>query len=68
MGKVKREEIVNTARKIGRRDAIKKRSDICRVDVHVEQRLTMKCRDMIAGSKRRKHKQGDDSLMMDREQ
>jgi len=37
MGKVKRTEVVNTARKIGRNDAVKKR-------------------DMIAGSKRRKHK------------
>ncbi|KAG6891102.1 hypothetical protein C0995_014192 [Termitomyces sp. Mi166 len=42
MGKIKRPDFVNPARKIGRRDAIKKR-------------------DMVAGSKRRKEKEGKES-------
>ena len=55
MGKVKRPEFINTARMIGRRDAIKKRCD------HMFNVMTYLLtghftRDMVAGSKRRKEK------------
>jgi ATP-dependent RNA helicase DDX52/ROK1 len=59
MGKVKRSENVNSAARIGRAQAIKKRSVVfcpAWVSAHVW------CRDMIAGSKRRKVK-GETALV-----
>jgi len=56
MGKVKRAEMVNSARKIGRSDAIKKR--LVRLKhLPLLPALCRYKRDMIAGSKRRKEKE-----------
>lgn len=52
MGKVKRAEIVNPARKIGRSDAIKKRQACFASELDVSSHLET-LRDMVAGSKRR---------------
>ncbi|KAI0761689.1 P-loop containing nucleoside triphosphate hydrolase protein [Trametes elegans] len=56
MGKVKRAEAVNNARRIGRHDAIKKRRvlGMCR---RLDRCADLLRRDMIAGSKRRKEKE-----------
>jgi hypothetical protein len=57
MGKVKRPEIVNNARKIGRRDALKRRFVQCCNSLLSRDVLTvLKHREMIEGSKRRKEK------------
>ena len=59
MGKVKRTEAVNPARKIGRNEAIKKRYvlSVCWAMRRRANYLFLDtCRDMIAGSKRRKEK------------
>lgn len=59
MGKVKRTDTVNAARKIGRSDAIKKRlvrlKHWALLPAYIDTNLLQ--RDMIAGSKRRKEKE-----------
>ena len=56
MGKVKRAENVNAARKLGRNDAVKKRYVLVLPYNYPHQTIIHTARDMIAGSKRRKHK------------
>ena len=57
MGKVKRAENVNVARKLGRNDAVKKRCVLVLPYNYPHQTIIHNtARDMIAGSKRRKHK------------
>lgn len=57
MGKVKRSDIVNNARKVGRSEAIKKRQVVYCVGATSPLLDDFLChRDMIAGSKRRKDK------------
>lgn len=59
MGKAKRSDMVNTARKVGRSDAIKKRyvaASPCLGFLSRRYSHIGSSRDMIAGSKRRKQK------------
>ena len=56
MGKVKRAEAVNNARRIGRHDAIKKRQ-VLGMCGRLDRCADPLRRDMIAGSKRRKEKE-----------